>query len=130
MSRENNNMGSQLNNNYGGLNQYYQEISTPPEWRISNRSGFVASDLKYMTQKNKNIMVNSNGISGYDSLVKGIDKNALATTGSTNYGYPNLKTTEELLRSMDQSIQFNSGAITDSVRFTNGSQKYHTFQNY
>lgn len=105
------------NNNYEDLQNYYKNISTPPAWRITSRLGYTPTDLKFITQQNKNIMINEDGTAGYyDALVN--NGKALATVGSTNYGYPNLQTTEALLKSMNQPIRFN-----------NGSQDYVSYRN-
>ncbi len=89
--------------NYGELRNYSRQMQTPPVWRQTNRLGYVPSDNKFLTQQAKNIMVNSDGTAGgYDYLVN--NGNPLATTGSSNYGYFNLKATEELVKSMNQNV--------------------------
>ena len=112
------------NNNYGNLSQYYREVSTPVAWKISNRVGYVPTDIPFITQMDKNIMVDEDGTAGpYDSL---------GLTGSTNYGYginnPIDTYSSTLINPM--SIISNQQALENlraAKRFQNFSQNYATF---
>lgn len=100
--------------NYTDLNTYYKNIQTPPVYKITSRNGYTTSDNRFLTQKTKNIMINEDGTSGgYNYLLDNGHSNVY--TGSSNYGYPNLKATEELLKSMNQKV------------YTNPSPSYHSF---